>query len=67
MTKKNVTTDGATERRTRTMAEAAKIIGVSYLTVHRLAKRKLLRPLPGMRHKIFTEDEINRFLSGSAV
>jgi hypothetical protein len=49
------------------MAETAKVIGVSYLTVHRLAQRGLIKPVPGLRHKLFTQTEIDRFLSGGGV
>ena len=49
-------------RLTRTMRETAEIIGVNYLTVHRLAQRGLLKPVPGLRHKLFTMAEINRYL-----
>jgi hypothetical protein len=45
-----------------TMRQTAEIIGVSYMTVFRLAKRGLLRPSKALRTKIFSAEEIQRFL-----
>jgi excisionase family DNA binding protein len=45
-----------------TMAETAKILGVSYITVHRLLKRGLLRSSQALRHKLIPATEIDRFL-----
>lgn len=45
-----------------TMSETAEILGVSYITVHRLIKRGLLRNLKALRHKIIPATEIERFL-----
>jgi excisionase family DNA binding protein len=45
-----------------TMRETAEILGVSYITVHRLIKRGLLKNLKALRHKIIPATEIERFL-----
>lgn len=45
-----------------TMGETAKILGVSYITVHRLIKRGLLRSSHALRHKLIPATEIERFL-----
>ena len=45
-----------------TMEETAKILGVSYITVHRLLKRGLLRSSTALRHKLIPGTEIERFL-----
>jgi excisionase family DNA binding protein len=45
-----------------TMKETAKILGVSYITVHRLLKRGLLRSSQALRHKLIPASEIERFL-----
>ena len=45
-----------------TMDETAKILGVSYITVHRLLKRGLLRSSRALRHKLIPATEIERFL-----
>jgi len=45
-----------------TMEETAKILGVSYITVHRLLKRGLLRSSTALRHKLIPYSEIQRFL-----
>ena len=48
-----------------TMAETAKILGVSYITVHRLIKRGLLRSSNALRHKLIPGSEIERFLKST--
>jgi excisionase family DNA binding protein len=45
-----------------TMAETAKILGVSYITVHRLLKRGHLKSSKALRHKLIPASEIQRFL-----
>lgn len=45
-----------------TMRETAAILGVSYITVHRLIKRGLLKNLNAVRNKIIPAAEIERFL-----
>jgi excisionase family DNA binding protein len=45
-----------------TMEETADILGVSYITVHRLLKRGLLRSSTALRHKLIPYSEIQRFL-----
>jgi excisionase family DNA binding protein len=48
-----------------TMEETAQILGVSYITVHRLIKRGLLRSSSALRHKLIPMTEIQRFLKVS--
>lgn len=48
-----------------TMQETAKILGVSYITVHRLIKRGLLRSSTALRHKLISLTEIERFLKAT--
>ena len=45
-----------------TMRETAEILDVSYITVHRLLQRGLLRSSSAVRHKIISKVEIERFL-----
>ena len=45
-----------------TTKDVAAALQVDEKTVLRLCHRKLLNPIPGIRHKRFTEDELNRFL-----
>lgn len=45
-----------------TMEETATILGGSYITVHRLLKRGLLRSSSALRHKVIPITEIERFL-----
>lgn len=49
-----------------TMKETAAILGVSYLTVHRLLQRGLLRSSRALRTKIIARSEIERFLKDSS-
>jgi len=44
------------------MAEAAQALGVSYISVHRLLKRGLLRSVPALRTKLIPAGELERFL-----
>ena len=45
-----------------TMDETAKILGVSYITIHRLLKRGKLRASTALRSKLIPAAEIERFL-----
>ena len=47
------------------MAETAQVIGVTYITVHRLLKRGLLRSSTALRHKLIPASEIERFLKAT--
>jgi len=42
--------------------EVAGLLGVDYKTVLNLIRRGHLRALPGIRHKLITEAELNRYL-----
>jgi predicted site-specific integrase-resolvase len=44
------------------MKETAEILGVSYITIHRLIKRGLLKSSTALRTKIISRNEIERFL-----
>ena len=48
-----------------TMRETAQILGVSYITVHRLIKRGKLRASDAIRNKVIPLMEIERFLRES--
>jgi len=48
-----------------TMDETAKILGVSYITVHRLLKRGQMKSSKALRHKLIPMTEIERFLKTS--
>ncbi len=45
-----------------TMKETAEILGISYISVHRLIKRGLLKNSNALRNKIIPAAEIERFL-----
>jgi predicted site-specific integrase-resolvase len=45
-----------------TMRECASILGISYISVHRLLKRGLLRSSTALRHKMIPASEIEHFL-----
>ena len=53
---------GAPDRLAFSMAETAKILGVSYQTVHRLVQRRLLRSSSALRCKVIAKTESERFL-----
>ena len=63
----NQVTDNAGKlpRLAYTMRETAEIIGVSYITVHRLIKRGKLRASDALRNKVIPRTEIERFLRES--
>lgn len=48
-----------------TMKETAEILGVSYITVHRLLKRGKLRASDAIRSKVIPRSEIEKFLRES--
>jgi hypothetical protein len=45
-----------------TAVEVAALLGKDYKTVLSLIKRGYLRALPGLRHKLVTDAELNRYL-----
>lgn len=47
------------------MEETAQVLGVSYITVHRLIKRGLLRSSSALRHKLIPITEVERFLKST--
>jgi hypothetical protein len=49
-----------------TLAESAKLLGISYVSIHRLIARGLLRPNRSLRHKLLSRVELERFLSEGA-
>jgi excisionase family DNA binding protein len=51
------------ERKTRTLAETAEILGVSYHTVQRLIYKGDIRTVPGLRVRLIPVREIDRFLN----
>lgn len=48
-----------------TMREAAAIIGVSYITMHRLLKRRLIHSSTAVGRKIIPRTELERFLKAT--
>lgn len=46
-----------------TKNELAAELGLSTVTIWRLERRGLLRPVPGIRHKLYARKEIERFLN----
>jgi excisionase family DNA binding protein len=61
----NLENIGQPPRLAFTMKETAAMLGVSYITVHRLLKRGLLRSSLALRHKLIPLTEIQRFLRES--
>ena len=50
-----------------TLRELCAALGLCRVTLYRLEQRGLLRPVPGIRHKLYARAEVDRFLSGKAV
>jgi predicted site-specific integrase-resolvase len=48
-----------------TMRETAEILGISYISVHRLLKRGILKSSTALRHKLIPATEIQRFLNST--
>jgi excisionase family DNA binding protein len=44
------------------LAEAARYLGISQISVRRLIERGLLRPNRNLRHLLFSLEELDRFL-----
>ncbi len=64
----NQKTDNASQALPRlayTMQETADILGISYISVHRLLKRGLLKSSTALRHKLIPASEIERFLEST--
>lgn len=55
------------ERLAYSLAETAKVLGISRSSVRRLLNRKLLRASGALRHKVIGRSEIERFLSETVV
>jgi len=55
------------ESHTYSVGETAQVLGVSYVTVYRLIARRLLRPLPHMRHKRIPKRQVHDFIAGVEV
>lgn len=47
------------------MREGAQAIGVSYITMHRLLKRGLIRSSSALRTKVIPKSELERFLKAT--
>jgi hypothetical protein len=64
MTEHPSPTQPAVEKLTYSMAELCTALGLCPTTIWRLEKRGLLRPIAGIRHKLFAKTEVERFLTG---
>ena len=49
-----------------TMQETAEILGISYISVHRLIRRGLLRSSKALRHKMIARKDIELFLDATS-
>ena len=54
----------STEPLTYSVAEAADALGISQSTIYRLIGRRLLKPVPGVRHKRISRSQIHTFAQG---
>ena len=55
----------AREKLTYSVAEAASILGVSRPTIYRLMARRILVPIPGLRHKRIPKRQVRRLGNGA--
>jgi excisionase family DNA binding protein len=55
------------ERLTYSVEESAAALGLSKPTIYRLISRRVLRPLPGLRHKRIPCEQVRRFGSGQSL
>jgi len=53
------------ESQTYSVAEAAQVLGVCNLTIYRLITRRILRPLPYLRHKRIPRRQVSAYLEGN--
>lgn len=44
--------------------ELSQLLGLSPVTLWRLEKKGLLRPVAGVRHKLYSANAVSRFLEG---
>jgi excisionase family DNA binding protein len=51
------------ETLTYSVTETARVLGVSLPTVYRLIARRLLRPLPGLRHKRLPKRQVHAYIN----
>jgi transcriptional regulator with XRE-family HTH domain len=56
----------AAEKLAYSQAELCAALGLSKVTLWRLEKRNLLRPVPGIRNKIYSRRAVEAFLEGRA-
>ena len=47
--------------------EAAQVLGVSQPTIYRLIARRMLRPLPCLRHKRLPKKQVHRLANGDTL
>ena len=48
---------------TYSVIETARVLGVSMPTVYRLIARRLLKPLPGLRHKRLAKRQVHAYIN----
>jgi excisionase family DNA binding protein len=51
------------ETLTYSVTETARVLGVSLPTVYRLIARRLLKPLPGLRHKRLAKRQVHAYIN----
>jgi excisionase family DNA binding protein len=51
------------ESLTYSVTETARVLGVSLPTVYRLIARRLLKPLPGLRHKRLAKRQVHAYIN----
>ena len=54
------------ETLTYSVAEAAAVLGVSHATIYRLVCRRILKPIPGLRHKRIAKRQVHTLAQGGS-
>ncbi len=65
----NIETNSApasVESLTYNSAQVCAVIGIKRTTLWRLERRGMLRPLPGIRHKLYSRKAVARYVEGKA-
>ena len=50
---------------TYSVPEAAEVLGVSSITIYRLIYRRMLKPVPGLRHKRISKKQVHALAQGN--
>lgn len=55
------------ERLVYNRIELGQVLGLCETSIWRLERRGLIKPVPGLRHKLYSVEAVKRFIAGKAV